>query len=130
MRNKFTNKLLPFGCALFTSLFSNQLLAFSANLNTEQTIILNNPTPNDSLLVLAVEMQDGLRILRVSFNGNEGNDGTLQIKHNSTTVKMAHFELIKQPYYASVDITSLNPGTYQVILTSATGTHLSTLIID
>ena len=75
-------------------------------------------------------MQYGARVLRVSFNGNEGTDGALQIKQNTTVVKTAQFELIKQPYYATVDISNLAAGTYQVILTTATGTHSSSILID
>lgn len=85
---------------------------------------------NDTLLVLNIEMHYGARVLRVSFNGNEGTDGTLQIKQNNTVVKTASFELIKQPFYASVDISNLAIGTYQVVLTTATGTHSSSILID
>jgi hypothetical protein len=85
---------------------------------------------NDSLLVLNIETHYGAKVLCVSFNGNEGVDGTLQIKQGATVFKTAHFELIKQPYYASVDISNLAIGTYEVTLTTASRIHTSAIIIQ
>jgi hypothetical protein len=85
--------------------------------------------PVDSSLVLALDQSNGNKILKVSFNGNEGNEGSIVIKLNSNIVKSAQFELIKSPYSASVDISNLASGTYEVVLTTAQGVHSAQLII-
>ena len=115
---------------LLLLLLSNNLFAHQVSKPNQDNLLQTPVNTNDTLLVLNIEMQYGARVLKVSFNGNEGTDGTLQIKLNSTVVKAASFELIKQPFYASVDISNLAAGTYQVILTTATGTHNSSILID
>ncbi len=115
---------------LLLLLLSNNLFAHQVSKPNQNNLLQTPVSTNDTLLVLNIEMQYGARVLKVSFNGNEGTDGTLQIKLNSTVVKAASFELIKQPFYASVDISNLAAGTYQVILTTATGTHNSSILID
>jgi hypothetical protein len=115
---------------LLLLLLSNNLFAHQVSKPNQNNLLQTPVSTNDTLLVLNIEMQYGARVLKVSFNGNEGTDGTLQIKLNSTVVKAASFELIKQPFYASVDISNLAAGTYQVILTTATGTHSSSILID
>jgi len=128
---KSLSNFLRFNClTLLLLLLSNNLFAHQIS-NPIQNNILQTPvSTNDTLLVLNIEMHYGARVLRVSFNGNEGTDGTLQIKQNNAVVKAASFELIKQPFYASVDISNLAAGTYQVTLTTATGTHSSSILID
>lgn len=115
---------------LLLLLLSNNSFAHQISDPTQNNLLQTPVSTNDTLLVLNIEMQYGARVLKVSFNGNEGTDGTLQIKLNNTVVKAASFELIKQPFYASVDISNLAAGTYQVILTTATGTHSSSILID
>ena len=115
---------------LLLLLLSNNLFAHQVSKPNQNNLLQTPVSTNDTLLVLNIEMQYGARVLKVSFNGNEGTDGTLQIKLNSTVVKAASFELIKQPFYASVDISNLAAGTYQVLLTTATGTHSSSILID
>jgi hypothetical protein len=111
-------------------LLSNNSFAHQISGPIQNNMLQTPISTNDTLLVLNIEMQYGARVLLVSFNGNEGTDGTLQIKQNTTVVKTASFELIKQPFYASVDISNLAVGTYQVILTTTTGTHTSSILID
>lgn len=122
---------LRFNClTLLLLLLSNNSFAHQFSGPIQNSTLQTPNNTNDTLLVLNIEMQYGARVLLVSFNGNEGTDGTLQIKQNTTVVKTASFELIKQPFYASVDISNLAVGTYQVILTTATGTHTSSILID
>jgi hypothetical protein len=122
---------LRFNClTLLLLLLSNNSFAHQISSPIQNNILQTPVSTNDTLLVLNIEMQYGARVLKVSFNGNEGTDGTLQIKLNNTVVKAASFELIKQPFYASVDISNLALGTYQVVLTTATGTHSSFILID
>jgi phenolic acid decarboxylase len=109
---------------------SNNSFAHRISSPIQNNLLQTPVSTNDTLLVLNIEMQYGARVLKVSFNGNEGTDGTLQIKLNNTVVKAASFELIKQPFYASVDISNLAAGTYQVVLTTAIGTHSSSILID
>lgn len=85
----------------------------------------------ESNLVLNVEVQNSKKILRVSFNGNEGNDGELKIFNNSNQlVAQSNFELIKSPFYASVDISSLAAGNYVVKLTTNVAVHQSSLVLQ
>lgn len=122
---------LRFNClTLIFLLLSANTFAHQTKRAVQEALPQTLAATNDTLLVLNIEMQYGARVLLVSFNGNEGTDGTLQIKQNTTVVKTASFELIKQPFYASVDISNLAVGTYQVILTTATGTHTSSILID
>jgi hypothetical protein len=128
---KSLSNFLRFNClTLLLLLLSNNSFAHQISDPTQNNLLQTPVSTNDTLLVLNIEMQYGARVLKVSFNGNEGTDGTLQIKLNNTVVKAASFELIKQPFYASVDISNLAAGTYQVILTTATGTHSSSILID
>ena len=86
--------------------------------NKDVDLILNNITENSK------------RILRVSFNGNEGSEGSLKmISLSNKVLKEANFELIKYPYYASVDITDLPAATYKVELATKKGIHTSFLIV-
>ena len=81
-------------------------------------------------LILSIIPIESKKILRISFNGNEGTDGTLRIfSVSQKLVKEANFELIKCPYYASLDITEILPGTYQVELTTKKGIHACTLSV-
>ena len=128
---KSLSNFLRFNClTLLLLLLSNNSFAHHISSPIQNNLLQTSVSTNDTLLVLNIEMQYGARVLKVSFNGNEGTDGTLQIKLNNTVVKAASFELIKQPFYASVDISNLAAGTYQVILTTATGTHSSSILID
>lgn len=82
----------------------------------------------DNLLVLNIESVDSRKLLRISFNGNEGTDGELKIYDaNNTLVNTSNFELIKSPYYATVDVTSLPLGSYSVVLTTKSGNHNSSI---
>lgn len=85
----------------------------------------------DNSLVLDVHVQDSKKILRVSFNANEGSEGELKIYDSSNQmVSESNFELIKSPFYASVDITNLTAGNYVVKLTTNVGVHQSSLVLQ
>lgn len=86
---------------------------------------------NDAALVLRVEIISGKKLLRVSFNANEGSEGKLKLIDNrGKEVLLANFELIKFPYYATVDITNLPTGTYTANLITQLAVHSSELNID
>ena len=69
--------------------------------------------------------------MRVSFNGNEGNEGTLKIYNSQNALVLeSNFELIKSPFYASVDVTNLQAGDYSLVLSTAVDNHTSQLIIQ
>ena len=85
---------------------------------------------HDNELVLSIVFVESKRILHVSFNGDGGSEGTLKIYSVShLLIKKVNFELIKYPYYASVDITDILSGTYQVELTTKKGVHTCTLTV-
>ena len=85
---------------------------------------------NTDDLVLLVVTDGNKRILRVSFNGNEGTDGTFKIYNASHKLVIeSNFELIKSPYYASVDISALQPGKYIMELTTTTALHSTILSV-
>lgn len=88
-------------------------------------------TPTDDHFVFYVENVESQKLLRVSFNGNEGTDGTLFIYDaNNNVVSESNFELIKSPFYATVDLTSIAAGNYSLKLVTATGTHTGTLTLN
>jgi hypothetical protein len=93
--------------------------------------ISNNDSINgDKDLILIIVAEGSKKILRISFNGNEGTDGTLKIYNPaSLLLKESNFELIKYPYYASLDIGDLQTGTYKVTLTTRKSIHTSLLNI-
>jgi hypothetical protein len=130
MTKSLSNFLRYNSLTLLLLFLSNHSFANQISSSNQGNFLQTPIATNDTLLVLNIEMHYGARVLRVSFNGNEGTDGALQIKQNNAVVKAANFELIKQPFYASVDISSLALGTYQVVLTTATGTHSSSILID
>jgi hypothetical protein len=87
-------------------------------------------TNDDNELVMVVVNENYKKIIRISFNGNEGSNGTLRIYNASRDlVKKANFELIKSPFYASVDVTNLVAGTYTAELTTEKAVHSYSLII-
>ena len=81
-------------------------------------------------MVLNLDFVDSKKLLRVSFNGNEGTDGELKIyDEKNVLVTSSNFELIKSPFYATVDVTALSTGTYLVVLVTNSGSHKSNLQI-
>jgi len=93
--------------------------------------IISNACSDDEPFVFYTEQVGNSKLLRVSFNGNEGNEGTLKIyDSNNILVIESNFELIKSPYFASVDVTNLSEGNYSLILTTATTSHTSQLVIQ
>jgi hypothetical protein len=84
----------------------------------------------DNELVLSIITVASKRILHISFNGDEGMDGTLRIYSvSSKLMKEANFELIRYPYYASLDITEFISGTYRAELNTKKGIHTCVLIV-
>ncbi len=121
---------LVFACLIFAFPFmkanANELISVFTQEQTKT--ITNSLLPMDELLVLNLESVDSRKLLRISFNGNEGTDGELKIYDDKNTlVTTSNFELIKSPYYATVDVTSLPNGNYSVVLTTKSGNHNSSL---
>ncbi len=86
---------------------------------------------NDTALMMRIEIISGKKLLRVSFNGKEGSDGKLKLADaRGKEVLSANFELIKFPYYATVDITNLAAGSYTAKLITQEAVHTSELNID
>jgi hypothetical protein len=121
--------LLIFIFAVNVTFTGNARLVSSASLNANEAVFA---TPNgDRQVILKTDSQGSHRILRISFEGNEGKEGTLQIFNSTNTlVKTSTFELIKSPFYASVDITDLMPGEYTVQLTTQIATHTASFKIN
>lgn len=85
----------------------------------------------DKDLVLNLVTENSQKLLRVSFNGNEGMEGDLKIFNRAKEQKAEfNFELIKFPNYATVDITDLPPGTYTIELHTKKAIHTSRLTIQ
>ena len=122
-----------------TLVFMGMFFAFSfvkANANEfisvftqkQMKAIKNSLLPKDDLLVLNIESVDSRKLLRISFNGNEGTDGELKIYDDKNIlVTTSNFELIKSPFYATVDVTTLPSGSYSVVLITKSGSHNSSL---
>jgi hypothetical protein len=127
---------------LSIALIAITLLLFSTNnafavkmQNPKQSnLVLTKKLPVfivDDALVLKIEIVDAKRLLRVSFNGSEGPEGELKLYNASNEMVIeSNFELIKSPFYATVDINTLAVGTYTAKLTTGTAVHTATLIIQ
>jgi hypothetical protein len=119
---------------------SQELTATFALINALPTIekSLNEIAPvtdetiaEQSSLVLETQNIESRRLLRISFNGNEGTNGYFELyNYNNDLVKQSKFELIKFPFYASVDVTDLEAGTYAVRLTTSDQIHYTNLVIE
>lgn len=117
---------------LFTMLLFNVngLSNHISSYNFQKNYSVQLPDTKNPVLSLEIVMDNSNRILHVSFNGDEGHEGTLKIyNHSGNLVKESNFELIKSPFYASVDITGLEKGNYKVELTTSKGIHSSNIEI-
>ncbi|CAN1513150.1 hypothetical protein MCEGE10_00856 [Flavobacteriaceae bacterium] len=125
-----TIKKAIFVILLFFVIAANAIQSKS-NVSKNHPIILKNDSfLKDELLVLNLDFVDSKKLLRVSFNGNEGTDGELKIyDEKNVLVTSSNFELIKSPFYATVDVTALSTGTYLVVLVTNSGSHKSNLQI-
>lgn len=84
----------------------------------------------DPLLILKLVQVDSKKLLQISFNGNEGVDAEVKILDDRKNIAATfNLELIKTPYYATVDVTNLPPGKYSIELSTKIGLHTSTLLI-
>lgn len=96
------------------------------NQNSAQLVM-----PQDSDIVLNLEHMFNKKLLQVSLNVDQEGDGRLKIFNlDGKSLISANIELIKYPYYATVDVTSLNSGTYVAIVMTTKGIHSTTLIIE
>ncbi len=87
--------------------------------------------PKDSDIVLNLEHMFNKKLLQVSLNVQEEGDGRLKIFNlDGKALISANIELIKYPYYATVDVTSLTSGTYVAIVMTTKGIHSTNLIIE
>ena len=116
---------------LLFCVFAANAIQSKSNVTKNHPVILKNDSFfKDELLVLNLNFVDSKKLLRVSFNGNEGTDGELKIyDEKNVLVTSSNFELIKSPFYATVDVTALSSGTYMVILVTKSGSHKSNLQI-
>lgn len=125
-----SKRTLVFACLFFAFPFMKANANEFISVFTQKQIkaMKNSLLLTDNLLVLNIESVDSRKLLRISFNGNEGTDGELKIYDvNNTLVNTSNFELIKSPYYATVDVTSLPLGSYSVVLTTKSGNHNSSI---
>lgn len=117
-------------------ILSSALISFKSTeirIKTKENQIfqLNNFQLNEAPFVFYIEQVGNSKLLRVSFNGNEGNEGTLKIYNSQNALVLeSNFELIKSPFYASVDVTNLQAGDYSLVLSTAVDNHTSQLIIQ
>jgi hypothetical protein len=117
-------------------ILSSALISFKSTeirIKTKENQIfqLNNFQLNEAPFVFYIEQVGNSKLLRVSFNGNEGNEGTLKIYNSQNALVLeSNFELIKSPFFASVDVTNLQAGDYSLVLSTAVDNHTSQLIIQ
>ena len=64
--------------------------------------------------------------VHVSFNGNEGANGTLKI-YNASNQLVSEFaiNLVSSPGFATINLNEWSSGIYSVELTTASGVHTS-----
>lgn len=120
-------KLIILSSALLS--YKNTEIRFKTKEN--QILQLNNSQLDDEPFVFYTEQVGNYKLLRVSFNGNEGNEGTLKIYNSQNVLVLeSNFELIKSPFFASVDLTNLQAGDYSLVLSTAVDNHTSQLVIQ
>ena len=126
-------KLTPLKVSIFyrALFFAIIVIALQSFTNSTKNLSHSFIIENDNDLVLKLEIIESKKILRVSFNGNEGTDGSLIIFNNQNKpLVQSNFELIKTPFYASVDVSTLSAGKYKVELTTPKGKHTTSLTIN
>lgn len=93
--------------------------------------VLSVTTKNDSTIVLNVVNMFNKKLLHVSVNSSAIGEGKLKIIDiNGREVLSANIEIIRYPYYATVDITALSNGSYVLAVKSPQGIHSTNLIIE
>lgn len=126
-------KLTPLKVSIFyrALFFAIIVIALQSFTNSTKNLSHSFIIGNDNDLVLKLEIIESKKILRVSFNGNEGTDGSLIIFNDQNKpLVQSNFELIKTPFYASVDVSTLSSGKYKVELTTPKGKHTTSLTIN
>lgn len=82
-------------------------------------------------LVLKIVTEHSRQLLRISLVSYEPGEGVLNIFDNAgKQVIEASFELIRTPYYATVDISTLSAGKYVVKLHTDKNIYTSEILID
>lgn len=104
----------------FTALF------LSLSLQAATTTITNDPE-----LRLEYTMNYSTPVVRMSFDGNDGDKGFLQVLNKDGVVmrQVEEVELINSPYYFTLDVSELPAGTYTFSLKTASKTYTSAVTI-
>lgn len=129
MKSKFAGLLKVF---VIVILF-NAIGVFGGYLKAAIPVDYSSPVDSvdtASQLKLNLIIIDSRGLVRVSFQGDEGNNGTLKFLNSSNRVVYeVGIELIKLPYYTTIDVTDFYRGSYSVVLTTEKTIHTTSLII-
>ena len=96
-----------------------------------KTVAAKTDTAAGDMLVINTVKTDLEKVVHVSFQGDEGAIGKLQIVNSlQQIIYDIDIELIKLPYYTTINIVEFLPGTYSVLLTTEKKKHSSILNIE
>lgn len=108
-------------CIALTALMS----VFSFQAKAQTTSDKNNP------LILNLTTSYTTKVVQVSLDANDGDTGSLQITNADGVVvqQLELVELIKSPYYFTINVSDFKEGDYTFQLKGKTKTYTSTLHI-
>jgi len=125
MKNKITLR----------SIISFAILFLSLNFQSLASVFRNTSSPfsdtDNNLLKLNLATSYGVKVVQVSFDGNDGDKGFFQVKNKDGVVirQIDEVELIKSPSYFSVDVSDYASGDYTFTIKTANNTYSSTITI-
>lgn len=87
--------------------------------------------PANDLLKLNLTTSYNVKVVQVSFDGNDGEKGLLQIKETALTIVVLEIEeeLIKSPNYFTINVSEFPLGDYTFIIKTQKNTYASTITI-
>jgi hypothetical protein len=114
-----------FFCIFFlTTIFKSQNI--SAYQQSNEIFNITSFSAAENPLELLFVKEQSVKSIRISFNGNEGMEGTIRL-YNSQNVQVLEYpiELIKSPNYATIIVSELPGGNYKAELKTRRSTYTS-----
>ena len=98
---------------------------FHKNNFLNRSFFISMPSDDPNLQLTLVKNDWDIN-LHISFNGNEGTNGTIKVYNSSNQfVNQFNISLVNSPAFSSINLGEWSSGTYLVELTTASGVHTS-----
>jgi hypothetical protein len=87
---------------------------------------------NDPSLLLKIADNHGQKVVQVSFDGVDAPTGQLEITNAAGRVMllMEIFEIVKNPYYATINVSEFSSGDYIFTLKTKIRSYSSTITVQ